>query len=416
MSKPRLVAIMGSGETSPTMTTVHRDLYDRVGGPGVVLDTPVGFQLNADELAARAIEYFERSVQRPVTVASLRDPARMPALERERGLRALREAAYVFAGPGSPTYALRAWRDTPVPDLLRDKLRTGGCITFASAAALTLGAFTVPVYEIYKVGETPRWERGLDLLAEAGLEVACIPHYNNAEGGTHDTRYCYMGERRLRMLEAEMPEDAFILGVDEHTACVIDLDARTVAVAGIGAVTVRRNGAEHRLESGTELSLDELIRRGRGEGLTETDHAFAVPAPTPRDAPAGSPFWDGVESRAAAFDSALEAGRVDDAVGALLELYDHLWKWSTETFGTGEMERAKQLAAEMIVRLGEHAAAGPKDVRAVVAPFVRVCLDVRAGARAARRYDEADAIRAALEEAGVEVQDTPEGTLWSLRE
>jgi heme A synthase len=45
----------------------------------------------------------------------------------------------VFAGPGSPTYALRQWAGTPVPDLLADKLRTGGAVTFSSAAALTLG-------------------------------------------------------------------------------------------------------------------------------------------------------------------------------------------------------------------------------------------------------------------------------------
>ncbi len=79
----------------------------------------------------------------------------------------------------------------------------GGGVTFASAAALTLGRFTVPVYEIYKVGVEPCWLDGLDVLGPFGLNVAVIPHYDNAEGGHHDTRFCYLGERRLAMLEAE---------------------------------------------------------------------------------------------------------------------------------------------------------------------------------------------------------------------
>jgi len=61
---------------------------------------------------------------------------------------------------GQPTYALRQWRDTPVPDLLADKLTRGGVVVFASAAALTLGSHTVPVYEIYKAGCEPNWDTG----------------------------------------------------------------------------------------------------------------------------------------------------------------------------------------------------------------------------------------------------------------
>ena len=52
------------------------------------------------------------------------------------------EARWVFAGPGSPTYALRQWRPTVMPRLLEDKLVHGGCLVFASAAALTLGRWT----------------------------------------------------------------------------------------------------------------------------------------------------------------------------------------------------------------------------------------------------------------------------------
>ena len=42
-----------------------------------------------------------------------------------------------------------------------------------------------------------RWLEGMNLMADAGLPAVVVPHFNNAEGGNHDTRYCYMGERRL---------------------------------------------------------------------------------------------------------------------------------------------------------------------------------------------------------------------------
>jgi hypothetical protein len=173
----------------------------------------------------------------------------------------VRSADWVFAGPGSPTFALEQWRNTPVPDALADKLRHGGAVVFSSAAALTLGATTVPVYEIYKVGVDPHWLVGLNVLAEVGLNVAVIPHYDNAEGGNHDTRFCYLGERRLAMLEPSLPDGCFVLGIDEHTGVVMDLDADTAQIVGKGAVTLRRNGESMRIESGQTVPID-LLRAG----------------------------------------------------------------------------------------------------------------------------------------------------------
>src|SRR5438105_4916146 len=258
---PRLLCIMGSGETAPTMTSVHADLLGRLGPPpvpAVLLDTPFGFQENATDICNRAMAYFRDNVGNPITIASFRNRETATPLEYETMLARIAEARYAFAGPGSPTYALRQWRDTRVPELLTTKLRDGGCVTFASAAACGLGVVALPVYEVYKVGEAPHWLEGMDLLSAIGLRVALIPHYNNAEGGTHDTRFCYMGERRLRMLESMLDEGAAVLGVDEHTACILDLDAETVSVRGNGGVTLRRGGRERRLESGVTAPLDAL--------------------------------------------------------------------------------------------------------------------------------------------------------------
>ena len=244
------------------MVKVHRQLFDRLGPgtvPAVLLDTPYGFQANARDISARAVSYFRESVRRQVEVASLERAAEAGTVALEAVLARVSEARWVFSGPGSPTYALRQWRPTILPRLLAEKVLYGGCIVFSSAAALTLGRWTVPVYEIYKVGAEPVWADGLDLLTAVGLTVAVIPHFDNAEGGSHDTRYCYLGEERLRVMEAQLPPEGWVLGVDEHTACIFDFNAGTATVTGLGTVTVRRHGQSATIPAGKTLGIDELV-------------------------------------------------------------------------------------------------------------------------------------------------------------
>src|SRR5688572_10466738 len=108
----RVLTLMGSGETSPTMVKTHRSLLERLGADAgaVLLDTPFGFQSNADELTARAQQYFAESVGRPLEVATYRSVDEVGSVTYEQSMARLRAAGYVFAGPGSPTYALRTWQ------------------------------------------------------------------------------------------------------------------------------------------------------------------------------------------------------------------------------------------------------------------------------------------------------------------
>ena len=140
-------------------------------------------------------------------------------------------------------------------------MASGGTVTFASAAALTIGVVAVPVYEIYKSGADPAWAVGTNLLERlTGLRAALIPHYDNTEGGTHSTRYCYLGERRLRFLEGTLPGGAHVIGVDEHTALVFDLGTGTASVLGNGTATVRRDGRSRVLPTGTVLPISRAGR------------------------------------------------------------------------------------------------------------------------------------------------------------
>jgi hypothetical protein len=420
---PRLLCIMGSGETTPTMVSVHADLLTRLGPrpvPAVLLDTPFGFQENASDISERTVEYFRDRVGFPIAVASFRNREQATPLEYETMLSRIADARYVFAGPGSPTYALRQWFGTAVPDLLATKLRDGGCVTLASAAAVGLGMFALPVYEVYKVGEDPRWLPGLDLLSIIGLRAAVVPHYNNAEGGTHDTRYCYMGERRLRMLEELLPEGVDVIGVDEHTAAIFDLDAATVTIRGRGGLTLRRRGRSQRFENGTSLPIGELAAGGDATaetvsvavaGKDDPDESALVPP-----APGVSPFLQEVAAQSDAADSALASRDVDAAVSAVLAIDTQMHDWSADTLDSDEQDRAREILRRYVVRLGDLARNGAGDPRDRIAPVVDGILELRVQMRSAGEYGLADKLRDALVDAGIEVRDTPDGSTWGLTE
>jgi cyanophycinase-like exopeptidase len=384
---PRVLMILGSGETSPAMVTPHQQLFARLGANAraVVLDSPYGFQENADELTQRTLQYFRASAGREVEAVTFRSSPVLDPVEHATEMARLRAADWIFAGPGSPSYALRTWAGSAVPDALHTRLREGGAVVFASAAALTLGVVTVPVYEIYKVGETPRWLDGLDIFGRAaGLSAAIVPHWNNAEGGTHDTRFCYLGESRLRTLEELLPKGTFVLGVDEHTGLVIDLDTGIADVVGRGSVTVRAHGREWSAVAGSSTTLAEIAEHAEVELRANARPASAGPTPT------------------AELDQALERRDVRTALALVAEL--------DRTASSDEQRHvAGSYLARCIAALGD-----PVDLTAALTPYIDLLLAQRARARDDMRWGDSDAIREGLATIGVEVRDGPDGVTWAL--
>jgi cyanophycinase-like exopeptidase len=176
-------------------------------------------------------------LQQPLTVVSFKSKQDAAPEQMNEVAAQIRSANYVFAGPGSPTYAVRNWIDTPIAGAFAAQLRSDGHLVFASSAAIAMSRYVVPVYELYKAGHDPYWVDGLDLLGPYGLGLAIMPHWNNSEGGAaFDTRYCFIGKRRLKAMEDLLPESARMIGLDENTACVIDLAAQTCEIFGSGRV------------------------------------------------------------------------------------------------------------------------------------------------------------------------------------
>lgn len=412
----RLLVLMGSGETTPTMVETHKRLLSAVQGEAVLVDTPYGFQENADDLTARTRAYFARSVEASIDAVELRDVERAGAARVEAAIERIDVAGWVFTGPGSPSYLLRQWAQTRLPDVFRDRLGRNGVQVFASAGACTVGRRAVPVYEIYKVGQPPTWIDGLDLLRAIDLQAVVVPHWDNAEGGTHDTRFCYLGQRRLEAMEADLSDDLGILGVDEHTAAILDLDRDELRIEGRGGVVARHRGVERRWESGATVPLAEV--RAAVVGLDpDAAHGAAFVAPdTGAPEAEATPFGAQLADLTATFRARLERGEAVDAAEAVLGLADLLTDWAADPNQSDEVARARAALQQTIAALARAAEAGMHDHRDLVAPHVERLLDLRAEARKARDFATADQIRDTLVAGGIEVRDTPEGADWEFED
>lgn len=414
MTIPRgTIAIMGSGETTDSMVRVHRYLLERLKSPvrAVFIDTPAGFQMNADDLFEKAQGYFQKRLNQPLLRVSFKTAKDISAYEAEKAYHALRQADYLFVGPGSPTYALKNWAGTPIPQIIQERIQEGGIFVAASAAALTLGVFTLPVYEIYKVGEDVHWVDGLDLLGRFGLPLVVIPHWNNAEGGTHDTRFCYMGEPRLVRLESMLPAGTPILGIDEHTACIVDFSTGRVLIRGVGGVTFRRGGGQTAFKDGEAVSLSELKRMAWPLIQEEAPASLKIQTTEP----VTQAFLERVESLRDSFGRDLQESRADSLIHTLLTLDKLIWKSCRDFEDEEQISLARESLRGMIVQLGLRFEELPKDIPSVLGPLMAILMEVRERLRSARLWELADLIRDKLMQEGIIVEDTPDGPKWRLK-
>ena len=252
------IAILGSGETSPNLVSVHRNLINKIDDEVIasLIDTPFGFQENADQLVDKLIEFYDVSLNLEINLASFRNKKYFKSVEYFEFLKKIQSSNFIFSGPGSPSYATKNWIDTDVPEIFKERLCSGSSLIFASAAASTLGIRTIPVYEIYKVGIDPYWEKGINLLEVFDIDCVVVPHFNNKEGGNHDTSISYLGAKRMEILQEIQPTN--ILGIDEHTALIIDAKENLFEVEGLGQVTVINQNKTQNFKNGEKYSLDDL--------------------------------------------------------------------------------------------------------------------------------------------------------------
>ena len=358
-----IIALLGSGETAPGMTKVHRELLSRLENPkAVTIDSSYGFQENVADMTQKLLDYFNTSLSLEVTPLSFTSFARSTPLEQSLFKQQVRDANYVFAGPGSPSYAVEQWKQVGLVDDLRAVLENNGVLVFSSAAVLSLGAYAAPIYEIYKAGATPYWIEALNLLEAAGLNCVVIPHFDNKEGENYDTSCCYLGLRRLEILESMLEDGTATLGIDEHTAVIIDLGAGTLSVQGRGNAHWRSNGSALTLENDTTTQLSQL-QQFTPVAKSEVKDSLVVPS------------------------SPLELAEV------------------VSSGGDNSVESLAKLV--LLAQTGGNGFIDP-------APMVEGILSARINARKNGNYELADELRNILNNAGIEINDSASGTTWEI--
>lgn len=379
------VTLIGSGEFSAAMARMYRALLARLpAAPAAVfLDTPAGFELNADAIYFKAAEYFSKRLDLVLARASFKNKTRATALESADALNALRRADFIFAGPGSPSYAIRNWRATPVWETVRQRFENGAQLVFASAAAIATSAFALPVYEIYKAGDDLFWLDGLDLFAALDMRLAIVPHWNNSEGGTYDTRFCFMGETRFRELEKLLARDVVVLGLDEYTACIFDLSAQACRVMGAGKVTIRRDNQEWAYASGETFPFARLRPRAQARENVVTSVSAAAP------------------------NESAETTRY------LMELTRALDETHEPNLKRDLLERAHDTLHELSAAWNHSAHTTPQEN---IAPYVETLIEIRKQLRDAKQFALADEIRARLAAMEIVLEDDSAGTTWRKTE
>lgn len=373
------ITLIGAGELMATTSRLHREALARITGPvyAVFLDTTAGFESNAEAITAKAVEYYAHRLQTELHVASYRHARRATPADVARALAEIRAANFIFAGPGSPTYALEHWRNSAVWEAVVEAWRRGAHLLFASAASIALGRYALPVYEIFKAGRDPYWEEGLNVLGELGLSLAIVPHFNDTSGGeNYDSRFCYMGAARFDTLQALLPPDVAILGIDEYTAIRFEPRRRLATVSGQGTVTIIADGAQLVYPAGSVIPFDSLRSSERvvvpmyDESAVKTGYEFA------------------------------ESGGEEDA-------FEQLRHYAHSLPSLSASERVELLSC-IEAAAKEARSAKPAETDALV----DLVLELRSVLRAAGQWGPADRARDTLIKLGYEIRDTPEGTVW----
>jgi len=261
---PGPIALLGSGETSLAGGRIFESLAQDLPSPLhiAILETPAGFELNSSQVAGHVADFLRVRLQnyKPlVTVIPARKRGTPFSPDDAGLLLPLLSAHIIFMGPGSPTYAVRQLYGSLAWDLLRLRQQLGAALVFASAATIAIGAYVLPVYEIFKVGEDVSAPHGLNLFGDFGLSLSIIPHWNNTEGGADvDTNRCYVGRERFDAWRSLLPVDHSVIGLDEHTGLIFDFALGQSRVWGVSSATLLSKGDTKEYPTGASFPFGIL--------------------------------------------------------------------------------------------------------------------------------------------------------------
>ena len=243
-----VLALVGSGEFTPAMDKVDRDLLAATGRDRArvaralvararVAIVPAASWPDGEAVfmrwAAMGEAHFAALGAEPVPVL-IRDRA---SADDEASAAAISTADLIYFSGGKPGYLLDLLRDSAAGAALREAHARGAVIAGCSAGAMVLGAHQLQVKGLRFLQPPFGWQDGLGFVPR----VVVVPHYDA------------IPEALVVPLALAVPDGALLVGIDEDTALVgRDGEWR---VRGRGRVTIWRGTRRERRRAGSAVTF-----------------------------------------------------------------------------------------------------------------------------------------------------------------
>lgn len=246
---PGLIVLVGSGEFTPAMQAIDRDLLRAAGRarPRVAV-VPTASWPDGDETFRRWIdEGIAHFGALGAEVEGVELRTRSDALDGACA-QAIGEADLVYLSGGKPDHLLDVLEGTPACDAIRAVLGRGGVVAGCSAGAMVLASRQARVRGRglrFPLG----WRPALGLVPESVV----LPHYDA------------LPEVLAAAAVLVAPRGTAVLGIDEETA-LVGRDG-SWQVRGRGRVTVWHGARRQRHREGEAFRLEGAPAPEQGAGV-----------------------------------------------------------------------------------------------------------------------------------------------------
>jgi cyanophycinase len=229
---PARVGLVGSGEFTPSMADIDREILASIGPKPsvVVLPTAAGGE-DPQDWAMRGVEHFWRLGARSVGLMVLE----RSHAEDAANVEVIRRADLLYISGGKTARLLAALEGSPLWRGFLLAREAGAWLVGSSAGAMALGDWALVHRPEDGDGTPTLWTPGLGMLQG----FAVVPHFD---------RWTEANDL-VRGIESACD----VFGIDEDTALL--LDGAHARVAGRGSARLFAEGTERRYESGARFEL-----------------------------------------------------------------------------------------------------------------------------------------------------------------
>lgn len=218
------IGLVGSGEFTPAMADIDREVLATIGPRAAVVILPTAAAgENPEDWAMRGVEHFFRLGARSIGLMVLE---RSDAEEPDN-VRLMERADLLYISGGKPARLLAALEGSPLWQGFLLARRNGSWLLGSSAGAMALGDWTLVHRPEDGDGTPTMWMPGLGMLPG----MAVVPHFD-AWAEAED-------------LTAEICDSCAVFGIDEDTAVLLERGQARVAGAGRARLVRGRRREEY---------------------------------------------------------------------------------------------------------------------------------------------------------------------------